>query len=46
MVLLRLLFEAAIKAGIAAFDFLKGDEVYKFRLGASERPLFVVEATL
>jgi hypothetical protein len=25
------------------FDFLKGDETYKFRLGAQPRPLFVVE---
>lgn len=34
--------EQAIRDGVARFDFLKGDEVYKFRLGASERPLFRV----
>ncbi len=27
------------------FDFLKGDEVYKFRLGAVERPLYRVRGT-
>lgn len=33
------MIEQAIAEGIRRFDFLKGDEVYKFRLGAEERPL-------
>jgi CelD/BcsL family acetyltransferase involved in cellulose biosynthesis len=45
MVLLWLLFEVAINAGVGAFDFLKGDEGYKLRLGAEPRPLYVVEGT-
>jgi len=42
-VLLALLIEDAIMQGMAVFDFLKGDEVYKFRLGARRRPLYVIE---
>lgn len=34
--------ERAIDEDLPRFDFLKGDEVYKFRLGAEERPLFRV----
>lgn len=37
--------ERAIGEGLGTFDFLKGDEVYKFRLGAEERPLFRVRGT-
>jgi CelD/BcsL family acetyltransferase involved in cellulose biosynthesis len=37
--------EQAISEGLPRFDFLKGDEIYKFRLGATERPLFRVKAT-
>jgi CelD/BcsL family acetyltransferase involved in cellulose biosynthesis len=36
------MIEQAIGEGIGRFDFLKGDEVYKFRLGAEERPLYRV----
>lgn len=36
--------ERAIDEGLPRFDFLKGDEIYKFRLGAEERPLFRVVA--
>ncbi|NQV07454.1 GNAT family N-acetyltransferase [bacterium] len=43
-VLVTALIDAAITAGRARFDFLKGDEVYKYRLGAVARPLFVIEA--
>ena len=43
-VLVDLLISAAVAAGRNRFDFLKGDEDYKFRLGAVPRPLFVVEA--
>ncbi len=39
------LIAGAIAAGRSRFDFLKGDEQYKFRLGGGERPLFRVEAT-
>ena len=40
------LIESAINQGKPVFDFLKGDETYKFRLGAEERPLFRVTATV
>jgi len=39
------LIAAAIGAGKSRFDFLKGDESYKFRMGAVPRPLFVLEGT-
>jgi len=45
VVLVDLLVQQAIEAGLARFDFLKGDEAYKFRLGGRSRPLFVVEGT-
>lgn len=35
----------AIARGRDRFDFLKGDEVYKFRMGAQERPLYRLEGT-
>jgi CelD/BcsL family acetyltransferase involved in cellulose biosynthesis len=38
------MIEQACVEGIPRFDFLKGDEVYKFRLGAKPRPLFEVTA--
>ena len=40
------MIETAIEEGLPRFDFLKGDEVYKFRLGAEKRPLFRLEARL
>ena len=43
VVLLASLIERAIDLGHERFDFLKGDETYKFRLGAEERELFVVD---
>jgi len=43
MVMLWLLFQSVIESGIAIFDFLKGDEDYKLRLGAKARPLYVLE---
>ena len=43
VVLLNELIRRSIDAGLEVFDFLKGDEVYKFRMGARPRPLFVVE---
>jgi CelD/BcsL family acetyltransferase involved in cellulose biosynthesis len=36
--------ERATTESAPVFDFLKGDEVYKFRLGARERPLYRVVA--
>lgn len=39
-VLLSMLIEREIERGTVTFDFLKGDESYKFRLGAEERPLY------
>lgn len=38
------MIEQACREGLPRFDFLKGDEVYKFRLGAHERPLYEVTA--
>ena len=45
-VMLSHLIERAIERGLLIFDFLKGDETYKFRLGARERPLYRVSATV
>lgn len=39
-VLLSMLVEREIGRGARIFDFLKGDETYKFRLGAEARPLY------
>jgi CelD/BcsL family acetyltransferase involved in cellulose biosynthesis len=41
-VMLSHLIEKAIAKKLQVFDFLKGDEAYKFRMGATPRPLFVV----
>ncbi|MCA1735847.1 MAG: GNAT family N-acetyltransferase [Actinobacteria bacterium] len=46
LVVLMAMIEHAIEMGYEAFDFLKGDEDYKLRLGAVRRPLFVIEAEL
>ena len=43
VVLLTELIAATIEEGGEVFDFLKGSEPYKFRMGARSRPLFVVE---
>ena len=42
VVLLTSLIERAIGEGLTRFDFLKGDETYKRRLGAVYRPLYTV----
>ncbi len=39
IVLVNLLIDDAIRRGLRRFDFLKGDEAYKSRLGARPRPL-------
>ncbi|MEA2002279.1 MAG: GNAT family N-acetyltransferase [Actinomycetota bacterium] len=44
-VVLSHLIERSISERRGVFDFLKGDETYKFRLGAVPRPLFIVSAT-
>ena len=42
IVLLMSMIERAIDDGLRRFDFLKGDERYKYRLGAVDRPLAVL----
>jgi CelD/BcsL family acetyltransferase involved in cellulose biosynthesis len=44
LVLLVDMIETAIGQGWGRFDFLKGDETYKSRLGAVARPLYRIEA--
>lgn len=44
VVLLGRLIELTIDRHQAVFDFLKGDEHYKYRLGAVARPLFQIES--
>jgi CelD/BcsL family acetyltransferase involved in cellulose biosynthesis len=46
IVMLSYLIERSIGEGKKVFDFLKGDETYKFRLGAEARPLYRVTATV
>lgn len=45
-VVLSHMIEGAINRGHTVFDFLKGAESYKFRLGARPRPLFEVSASV
>jgi CelD/BcsL family acetyltransferase involved in cellulose biosynthesis len=45
VMLLWCLIHRAVESGRAVFDFLKGDETYKFRLGAEPRPLYELRAT-
>lgn len=42
VVLIASLIEFAIEEGQVLLDFLKGDEPYKYRLGARERQLFTI----
>ena len=44
-VVLSHMIESAIGRGHTVFDFLKGDETYKFRLGARPRALYEVSTT-
>ena len=46
IVLVTALIEAAIASGRRRFDFLKGGEEYKVRLGARPRPLYVLEGAV
>jgi CelD/BcsL family acetyltransferase involved in cellulose biosynthesis len=45
VMLLWCLIHRAVADGRVVFDFLKGDETYKFRLGAEPRPLYELRAT-
>jgi CelD/BcsL family acetyltransferase involved in cellulose biosynthesis len=44
IVMLAALVRRAIRSGRQTFDFLKGDETYKFRHGARPRPLYEIRA--
>ncbi|MEN8238213.1 MAG: GNAT family N-acetyltransferase [Actinomycetota bacterium] len=46
IVLLASMIEAQIARGAQVFDFLKGDERYKYKHGASPRPLYAVSGKL
>ena len=46
VVLLYALIRGCIRRGLRTFDFLKGDEPYKFRMGAEPRRLYVIEGSL
>ena len=46
IVLLASMIEDQIARGARVFDFLKGDERYKFKHGASPRPLYAVSGRL
>ncbi|MCB1246913.1 MAG: GNAT family N-acetyltransferase [Acidimicrobiia bacterium] len=46
IVLFSSMIATQIERGAAVFDFLKGDERYKFRHGAEPRPLFVLSGVL
>jgi CelD/BcsL family acetyltransferase involved in cellulose biosynthesis len=46
IVLLASMVEAQIERGARVFDFLKGDERYKFKHGARPRPLYAVSGQL
>lgn len=43
IVLLASMLEQSVTDGVVRFDFLKGDERYKYHLGARERNLSVIE---
>jgi CelD/BcsL family acetyltransferase involved in cellulose biosynthesis len=45
IVLLAKLIDRLIAEGVPRLDLLKGDEAYKFRLGATARPLYRIEGT-
>ncbi len=45
IVLVNALVRTAIRSGRTRFDFLKGDEMYKTRLGARPRALFKIRAS-
>lgn len=46
IVLLVYLIEDAIKRGYSVFDFLRGNETYKYRMGGLDVPLYQLNVTL
>lgn len=46
IVLLASMIESQIERGARVFDFLKGDERYKFKHGATPRPLYAVSGRM
>lgn len=46
VVLVASMIETQIERGATVFDFLKGDERYKFRMGAQIRPLYTIAGRL
>jgi CelD/BcsL family acetyltransferase involved in cellulose biosynthesis len=46
IVLLHRLIRRVVESGLSRFDFLKGTDAYKRRLGAEPRPLYLVEGVL
>ncbi len=46
IVMLAALVDRAIRSGKKVFDFLKGDEMYKFRHGARPRPLYEIKTVI
>ncbi len=44
IVLLAHLIRHAIENGFVLFDFLRGNEVYKYRMGAQDTPIFMLNA--
>jgi CelD/BcsL family acetyltransferase involved in cellulose biosynthesis len=46
IVLVASMIEAQIERGAKVFDFLKGDQRYKFHMGALSRPLYMIEGRL
>ena len=46
IVLLTYLIEHAIESGHFVFDFLRGNETYKYRMGAHDTRVFKLKAQL
>lgn len=46
VVLFSMMIEAEIERGAVVFDFLKGEEQYKFRHGANPRQLFTIDGRI
>ncbi|MFP4321301.1 MAG: GNAT family N-acetyltransferase [Anaerolineales bacterium] len=46
IMLLSYIIEDAIDAGRSAFDFLRGDEEYKYRMGGQDQPVMFLSAQL
>jgi CelD/BcsL family acetyltransferase involved in cellulose biosynthesis len=44
IVLLLYLIQDAVSKGITKFDFLRGDEEYKYRMGGVDEPIFMLKA--